>query len=55
MVDGGVGVCLLFLCSCQSGAGVELEKDDVSILDNIVAALLPIFASSLKFKKIKIN
>ena len=50
MVDGA-GDCSLFLSSCKTGSGVELEVDDVSILDNVSAAKLTELSSSLKKQK----
>ena len=50
MVDGAGG-CSLFLSSCKTGSGVELEVDDVSILDNVSAAKLAELSSSLKIKQ----
>ncbi len=38
----------LFSLSLKTSAGIELEQNDVPILDNIVPALLSVFASCLQ-------
>uniref|UniRef100_A0A8W7PR05 Uncharacterized protein n=1 Tax=Anopheles coluzzii TaxID=1518534 RepID=A0A8W7PR05_ANOCL len=45
---GGCLVVSLFLRILQPGAGIKLEEDDVTILDHVVAALLPVLAGGFR-------